>query len=128
MAAALYPDQVQEKAQNACQACLVHDFSTAFVQSLVSTLAQATGGQDVLVAFAGAVLTWLATQLAFDQIGFVADLVSLACEHLPDSEVAVLGQREAEAVTVLLHLRWAISGLVRTRELEVVAVPAAHLA
>ena len=42
----------QGKDQNACRACLVHDFSTSCVPNSVSTLAQAMDDQVVLVAFA----------------------------------------------------------------------------
>lgn len=113
--------QAQEKDQNACRACLVPDFSTAFVPSLVLTLARARDGQVVLVASVGVVQTWLATPTASDQTGFVADLENLACGHLPDSAVAVLGRKVVEVVTVLRHLRWASSGLEKNRVLEVAA-------
>jgi hypothetical protein len=55
MEAALGLSQAQEKDQNACRACLVRDFSISFVPSSVLILAQAMGGQVVLVAYFGAV-------------------------------------------------------------------------
>jgi hypothetical protein len=56
---------------------------------------------------------------------FVVALVSLAYGHLPDSAVAVLAQKEAEAVTALQHLQWAALGFAKAREPEVVVAPQA---
>lgn len=55
MEAALGLSQAQEMDQNACRVCLVRDFSISFVPSSVLILAQAMGGQVVLVAYFGAV-------------------------------------------------------------------------
>jgi hypothetical protein len=50
MEAALGQAPVQEKGQNACRVCLVRDFWTSFVPSLVLILVQAMDDQVVLVA------------------------------------------------------------------------------